>query len=86
MKPWAQCETDAERLDPYNGILLSALWDAAFDTGLVSFDANGQVMRSPELTHIARGALTVAGPIVLGAKHHVYLAWHRSRVFKAAPD
>src|ERR1039458_5220747 len=34
--PWADC-TDAQRLDVYNGLLLSALWDAAFDRGLISF-------------------------------------------------
>ena len=31
---WADCETDALRLDVHNGLLLSALWDAAFDAGL----------------------------------------------------
>src|SRR5262249_33086646 len=34
--PWADC-TDAQRLDVHNGLLLSALWDAAFDRGLISF-------------------------------------------------
>jgi hypothetical protein len=29
--------TEAQRLDVHNGLLLSALWDAAFDKGLVSF-------------------------------------------------
>ncbi|WP_246176464.1 HNH endonuclease [Rhodovulum strictum] len=28
--PWKDCTTDAERLDVHNGLLLSALWDAAF--------------------------------------------------------
>ena len=27
--PWAECD-DAQRLDIRNGLLLSALWDAAF--------------------------------------------------------
>jgi hypothetical protein len=30
--PWAECETDEHRLDVHNGLLLSALWDAAFAT------------------------------------------------------
>jgi hypothetical protein len=34
--PWADCESDAERLDVHNGFLLSALWDAAFDRALVT--------------------------------------------------
>ena len=34
--PWADC-SDEQRLDVHNGLLLSALWDAAFDEGLVTF-------------------------------------------------
>jgi len=30
--PWAECD-DAQRLDVQNGLLLSALWDAALDRG-----------------------------------------------------
>jgi predicted restriction endonuclease len=40
--PWAECESDAQRLDVHNGLLLSALWDAAFDAGLVGFDDDGK--------------------------------------------
>jgi HNH endonuclease len=38
--PWAEC-SDEQRLDIHNGLLLSALWDAAFDQGLVSFADDG---------------------------------------------
>ena len=41
--PWADC-TDAQRLDVHNWLLLSALWDAAFDQGLVSFADDGAVL------------------------------------------
>ena len=33
IKPWAECATDAERLDVFNGFLLSANLDALFDKG-----------------------------------------------------
>ena len=56
-RPWAECETDALRLNVHNGLLLSALWDAAFDAGLVSIADNGTVLRSPELTAPAVAAL-----------------------------
>jgi predicted restriction endonuclease len=56
---WADCETDALRLDVHNGLLLSALWDAAFDAGLLSFADNGAVLRSPNLTPSAAEALDV---------------------------
>jgi predicted restriction endonuclease len=47
--PWADC-TDERRLDVHNGLLLSALWDAAFDGGLVSFADDGTVLASPQLS------------------------------------
>jgi hypothetical protein len=43
---WADCETDAMRLDVHNGLLLSALWDCAFDMGLVSFADGTPVQKS----------------------------------------
>ncbi|TIU99337.1 MAG: HNH endonuclease, partial [Mesorhizobium sp.] len=46
--PWAECKSDAQRLDVHNGLLLSALWDAAFDGGLVSFSDNGTPLFSPQ--------------------------------------
>lgn len=36
IKPWADCESDAERLDVFNGLLLAAHFDAAFDAGLIT--------------------------------------------------
>jgi hypothetical protein len=57
--PWAECETDALRLDVHNGLLLSALWDAAFDAGLISFADDGTVLRSPSLTFEAAAALNL---------------------------
>jgi len=45
-KPWADCETDAERLDVFNGFLLSANLDALFDQFLISFDALGGILIS----------------------------------------
>jgi putative restriction endonuclease len=43
IKPRALCETDAERLDVYNGLLLAAHLDAAFDTSLIDFDDSGRI-------------------------------------------
>jgi hypothetical protein len=57
--PWAECESDAFRLDVHNGLLLSALWDAAFDAGLISFADDGTVLRSPNLTAEAAAALNL---------------------------
>jgi hypothetical protein len=84
IKPWADCANDAERLDVHNGFLLTADWDAAFDAGLVSFDANGVTIFSPKLTEAARtrfydGGLRADRPLT--DKHRRYLAWHAANVF-----
>jgi len=80
--PWKDCATDAERLDEHTGLLLSALWDAAFDRGLVSFDDAGQPLFSPVLGEMARSELRWEQPITLNDKHRTRLAWHRSHQFK----
>jgi len=80
--PWKLCETDAERLNVHNGLLLSALWDAAFDKGLVSFDDEGRPMFSPGLSEDARAELRWHAPIPLGPEHHKRLAWHRETLFQ----
>jgi putative restriction endonuclease len=51
--PWSDCN-DEQRLDVHNGLLLSALWDAAFDCGLVSFADNGSVLASSQLSETSR--------------------------------
>lgn len=45
--PWKDCASDRERLDVHNGLLLSALWDAAFDRGLVTFGDDGFLSSRP---------------------------------------
>ena len=79
--PWVDCD-DAQRLDVHNGLLLSALWDAAFDAGLVSFAEDGTVLASPVLSVAPRTALGIEGarPLpVLRDAHRANLAAHRAR-------
>jgi hypothetical protein len=45
IKPW-RMSNHTERLDPANGLLLSANIDALFDAGLVSFNARGKMIVS----------------------------------------
>lgn len=83
-KPWAD-SNDAERMDVYNGLLLAAHWDAAFDAGLVSFDVDGGPLWSPKLPQTGlemfrRGS---AVGVQLAPRHRTYMAWHRDRVFLA---
>ncbi|MEA5160022.1 HNH endonuclease signature motif containing protein [Cereibacter johrii] len=80
--PWSECKTDSQRLDVFNGLLLAAHWDAAFDAFLVSFDAEGRAIASPRLSEAAARALNLstAPPITLAEDHAGPLAWHRERV------
>ena len=85
IKPWAACETDAERLDVYNGLLLTPHLDAAFDQGFITVADSGEVIVSSTLDASARIVLGLEAPIAVRASldgHRNYLLWHRDRMFK----
>ncbi|QJE00474.1 HNH endonuclease [Massilia forsythiae] len=82
-KPWAECASDAERLDVFNGFLLVANLDALFDRFLISFDDDGRLLISPILTAEIRIRLGLHPGMALRwltDAHRVYLAWHRLRL------
>lgn len=84
IKPWAACETDAERLDVFNGFLLAPHLDAAFDAGLITINDDGAVLVSHVLTNDDRQIIGLAGPLRvpnLTEQHRTYLAWHRAKLF-----
>ncbi len=78
--PWAECKSDAERLNVHNGLLLSALWDAAFDKALVTFDDHGRPVFSPLLSDEARGELRWGNLIPLTDWHRKNLRQHRRKL------
>ncbi len=84
--PWAECKSDGQRLDVFNGLLLAAHWDAAFDAFLVSFDGEGRAVPSPKLSEAAARALgvTSAPRIALAADHAAPMAWHREKMDEIA--
>jgi hypothetical protein len=49
-KPWAECDSDAERLDVFNGFLLSANLDALFDRFLITFSCTGNLLVAPAIS------------------------------------
>jgi predicted restriction endonuclease len=77
--PWSDCESDTERLNVHNGLLLSALWDAAFDRALVTFDDQGTPQFSLVLSKEARVELRWKAPMSLTDEHRSRLARHRQR-------
>jgi len=82
-KPWA-ASTDAERLDVFNGLLLAAHLDAAFDAGLITIQEDGSVGVSSLLPDQAISVLQLGTDVrvPLSPQHLQYLAWHRSFVFR----
>lgn len=85
IKPWADCESDAERLDVFNGILLAPHFDAVFDRGFITVTNDGVVIIAGSLDQEARHMLGLDQPLrVRGLTdgHRRFLPWHRERVFK----
>lgn len=84
IKPWADCASDAERLDVFNGLLLAPHLDAAFDRGFITFEDNGQLIVSTVLSQAdleILGFKRDLGIRSLTHEHRRYLTWHRSQVF-----
>lgn len=60
IKPWRH-STQQERLDPVNGLLLSANIDILFDKGFVSFNDSGLMLISSRLSRTEKRALGLSG-------------------------
>lgn len=85
IKPWADCASDAERLDVFNGLLLAPHLDALFDGGWVTFLNSGQIRISDKLGPASRAQLGITGTEVirgLSERHKSYLAWHREHCLR----
>lgn len=81
IKAWREA-SNAERLDPFNGLLLCAHVDALFDRNLITFDDDGLIRISSLISADNRARLgldrtfRISG---LHARHSPFLAHHRSR-------
>ncbi|AXL52408.1 hypothetical protein DSC91_005398 [Paraburkholderia caffeinilytica] len=87
IKPWAFCDSDAERLDIFNGFLLSPNLDVAFDRGFITVADDGSVIVSGMLDVAARRTLGLDAALrvrerLLHDAHRNYMPWHRERVFQ----
>ena len=89
IKPLADCETDVERLDVFNGLLLAPHLDAAFDRGMITINESGTVIVSHIFDATARSILNIDVPLRvsrLDNRHLSFLAWHHQHVFRGTPD
>jgi predicted restriction endonuclease len=83
IKPWRACTND-ERLDKFNGLLLNPILDAAFDTGLISFDVAGKIVISTTLSSELEqlGINKEMRLRITNNQSSGYLAWHREHIYK----
>ena len=84
IKPWSKATLE-ERIDLYNGLLLSPALDVCFDSGYVSFADEGRILISERLTADDAKALGINSKMRLRQvepKHKKYLAFHREQIFK----
>ena len=79
VKSWA-ASNHRERLDPFNGLLLSVGYDAAFDRLLITFDDTGQVILAPDFNRDEAAQVGIS-PLArlrsVDPRQRAYLADHR---------
>jgi hypothetical protein len=80
IKPWCISDND-ERLNPANGLLLTANFDALFDRCLISFEDDGRMLVSNSVLASERELLGIPrdlrSDITLGEEQH-FLRHHRA--------
>jgi putative restriction endonuclease len=86
MKPWAHCNTNDERLDGNNGLMLTPTIDHLFDKGFISFDNDGNLLFSKHLTAGDKALLNLdarmeAAPF--SNEQISYLNYHRENILKS---
>jgi putative restriction endonuclease len=84
IKPWVD-SSDKEKLDGYNGLLLSPHVDRLFDRGLISFENDGKMLVSSKVDHDVLERWGIEATINVGpfkTEQSAYLEYHRSMRFK----
>ena len=79
IKPWRN-SSNPERLDVFNGLLLTPNYDKLFDLGFISFDDNGEIIFSKEFPKSERQILGIDNHthlITVDERHLHYLKFHR---------
>ena len=81
IKPW-KLSDNHERLDPFNGLLLTPNIDKAFDRNYISFQSDGLVIISDELESPELFSLAPTLKVKLKDEHQPYMAFHREECFR----
>ena len=83
IKPWSKCNNE-ERLDPFNGLMLAPNIDALFDSGLITFDADGTIKIHPTIDPENQERLGISRDMKLKIEpeSEKYFEYHRNHVFQ----
>lgn len=85
IKPWTISE-NRERIDHYNGLLLTPTYDRLFGQGFISFTDDGEILISPYISPLNIKKLSLIHKkkynIPEIAKRKKYLEYHRTLIFK----
>jgi putative restriction endonuclease len=84
IKPWRD-SNNFERLDPYNGLLLTPNLDALFDSGAITFDSRGKIVISSLLdnkTCTTMGLDRSEKLSTINDNCERYLEYHREFIFQ----
>lgn len=84
IKPWA-ISNNQERLDGNNGFLLAPHIDHLFDKGFISFENNGEIIISQQMSSniLSDWGINCAKVGDFNSEQKKYLNYHRNHVFKA---
>ena len=88
IKPWA-ASTDAEKIDPYNGYMLSPLFDKLFDRGFITFTEKRHVILSEFISPYTWKQIGIKNDSFINAlpmddRRVEYLKFHHESVFKGS--
>ena len=83
IKPWAKSKPD-EKLNPGNGFLLCPAHDKLFDLGLISFEDDGQIIISTELSEVDRIYTNIRPDMKIEVREEnkPFLEYHRKNRFR----
>ena len=81
IKPWKDSNSQ-ERLDKFNGLLLVATIDKAFDSGLISFSDSGDILISSKFKEPNKACIDPTMKVSLADENLPYLKYHRKHVYK----
>lgn len=90
IKPWA-VSNDEEKVDPYNGYILSPLYDKLFDAGFITFTEKKHVILSDFISPYTWKRIDIQNnqyiqSLPMDEKRINYLRFHHESVFKGYYD